>query len=66
VRDLLEGQRIRAYIENNPVKAGLAAHAEEYPWSSANPRWKAETTLGSASLAACATPVDIALRTLLR
>ena len=60
VRDLLEGQRIRAYIENNPVKAGLAAHAEEYPWSSANPRWKAETTLGSASLAACATPVDMA------
>jgi hypothetical protein len=55
VRDLLEGQRIRAYIENNPVKAGLAAHAEQYPWSSANPRWKAETTLGSASLAACAT-----------
>jgi hypothetical protein len=45
VRDLLEGQRIRAYIENNPVKAGLAAHAEEYPWSSANPWWKAETTL---------------------
>jgi hypothetical protein len=38
VRDLLEDQRIRAYIENNPVKAGLAAHAEEYPWSSANPR----------------------------
>ena len=35
VRDLLEGRRIRAYIENNPVKAGLAAHAEEYPWSSA-------------------------------
>jgi hypothetical protein len=30
-RDLLEGQRIRAYIENNPVKAGLAAQAEEYP-----------------------------------
>ena len=60
VRDLLEGQRIRAYIENNPVEAGLAAHAEEYPWSSANPQWKAETTLGSASLAACATPVDAA------
>jgi REP element-mobilizing transposase RayT len=31
VRDLLEGQRIRAYIDNNPVKAGLAAQAEEYP-----------------------------------
>jgi REP element-mobilizing transposase RayT len=58
VRDLLEGRRIGAYIENNPVSAGLAACAEEYPWSSANPRWKAETTLGSASLAACATQVD--------
>jgi REP element-mobilizing transposase RayT len=58
VREPPESQRIRAYIENNPVKAGLAARAEEYPWSSANPRWKAETTLGSASLAAFATPVD--------
>jgi putative transposase len=29
--------RIRAYIENNPVKAGLVALAEQYPWSSAAP-----------------------------
>ncbi|MBI2376191.1 MAG: transposase [Deltaproteobacteria bacterium] len=28
------------YVENNPVKAGLCASAEEWPWSSA--RWRAE------------------------
>ena len=31
-------QRIAAYIENNPVKAGLVPEASEYQWSSA---WKA-------------------------
>jgi|SRR5580692_8146660 putative transposase len=32
-----EGQfvRIKNYIENNPVKAGLVAKAEDWPWSSA-------------------------------
>ena len=35
VRDEAEWNRIAAYIENNPVKAGLVARAEEYPWSSA-------------------------------
>jgi REP element-mobilizing transposase RayT len=29
--------RIRAYIENNPVKAGLVARAEDWRWSSASP-----------------------------
>jgi putative DNA methylase len=28
--------RIRRYIEGNPVKAGLAAKAEEFAWSSAS------------------------------
>jgi REP element-mobilizing transposase RayT len=28
-------ERVRRYIENNPVKAGLAATAEDYRWSSA-------------------------------
>ena len=28
----LEFRRITAYIENNPVKAGLVASIEEYPW----------------------------------
>jgi REP element-mobilizing transposase RayT len=35
VRDEQEFGRIRAYIENNPVRAGLVARAEDYPWSSA-------------------------------
>lgn len=28
-------ERIAAYIENNPVKAGLVAQSSQYPWSSA-------------------------------
>jgi hypothetical protein len=35
VGDEAEWNRIAAYIENNPVKVGLAARAEEYRWSSA-------------------------------
>ena len=38
-----ESDRIKAYIENNPVKAGLVANAEDYLWSSA--ARKAETNL---------------------
>jgi putative transposase len=36
VRDDRESDRIKAYIENNPVKAGLVANAEDYLWSSAD------------------------------
>jgi len=39
VRDAHEFRRITAYIENSPVKAGLAGRAEDYAWSSANPAW---------------------------
>lgn len=35
VRKLAEATRIQAYIERNPVKAGLVRKAEEWPWSSA-------------------------------
>lgn len=35
VRNEKEFQRIAAYIEENPVKAGLAATPEDWPWSSA-------------------------------
>jgi REP element-mobilizing transposase RayT len=35
VRSGDEFSRIRGYIENNPVKAGLVETAEQYPWSSA-------------------------------
>ncbi len=55
VRDDRESDRIKTYIENNPVKAGLVANAEDYLWSSA--ARKAEMNLGSAGLTACATIV---------
>jgi REP element-mobilizing transposase RayT len=35
VRNPEEWNRIAAYIEDNPVKAGLVQHPEEYRWSSA-------------------------------
>ena len=35
VRSEAELQRIVAYIEENPVSAGLAAKPEDWPWSSA-------------------------------
>lgn len=35
VRDAKEMAEISRYIENNPLKAGLAARAEDYRWSSA-------------------------------
>ena len=35
VRDGAEFQRIERYIEWNPVKAGLVARPEDFPWSSA-------------------------------
>ncbi len=42
VRNEEEGRRIKAYIESNPVKAGLVESAEEYRWSSA---WRERVTL---------------------
>jgi putative DNA methylase len=33
----IEFERIAGYIESNPVAAGLAASAEEFPWSSKPP-----------------------------
>lgn len=38
VRDGGEYGRIAAYIDNNPVKAGLVARAADYRWSSAGGR----------------------------
>ena len=37
VRNDTEFERIADSIEMNPVKAGLVATPEEYPWSSARP-----------------------------
>ena len=53
VRDDRESDRIKGYIENNPVKVGLVANAEDDLWSSA--ARKAEMNLGSAGSTACAT-----------
>ncbi len=36
VRDETEFRRIQAYIEENPVRAGLAQRPEDYRWSSAS------------------------------
>jgi len=36
VRNGAQFERIRGYIEQNPVKAGLVAPAEDWPWSSAH------------------------------
>jgi len=47
VRDETEWHRILAYIEENPVKAGLVQRAEDYRWSSASGK-SAETSLGAA------------------
>lgn len=35
IRNEREFERVRAYIERNPMVAGLAVAPEEYPWSSA-------------------------------
>ena len=35
-RDEAEFQRVRGYIARNPVKAGLVAKPEDWPWSSAH------------------------------
>ncbi|MEO8370012.1 MAG: transposase [Candidatus Solibacter sp.] len=37
VKSEIEFGRIQDYIESNPVRAGLAATAEQWNWSSANP-----------------------------
>jgi REP element-mobilizing transposase RayT len=51
VRNRQEFENIRAYIENNPVKAGLVRTPEEFPWSSAG----VERSLDAARMSACAT-----------
>ena len=35
IRDDRERERVQAYIEDNPVKAGLVAQCRDYRWSSA-------------------------------
>jgi urease accessory protein len=42
VRDLNHLENAKAYIRNNPVKAGLCAQNEDWPFSSAGVNWSAE------------------------
>ena len=51
VRDAEELQKIRHYIYNNPVKAGLVVDARDYPWASTG----VETSLDAARMSACVT-----------
>ncbi len=44
VRDRAGFDRIRRYLECNPVAAGLAARLEEFLWSSAAPPGRADPT----------------------
>jgi putative transposase len=56
VREEAEWKRIVAYIEDNPVKAGLVQHAEHYRWSTASQRAEsAEMRLGAADKSVRAT-----------
>jgi hypothetical protein len=61
VRSEVEWNRIAAYIERNPVSAGLVLEAEGYPWSSANEQWRdqveprADNSVDAAREGACAT-----------
>jgi len=41
IRDDSEFERVRRYIENNPVRSGLVVKPEDYRWSSANAGSKA-------------------------
>jgi REP element-mobilizing transposase RayT len=36
IRDGVQYDRVRSYIERNPVTAGLAKNPEDWPWSSAS------------------------------
>jgi putative transposase len=40
VRNAAQFDRIHTYIEWNPVSAGLVPRPEDWPWSSANPKWR--------------------------
>ncbi len=57
VRGEIEWNRIAGYIEDNPVKAGLVARAEDYPWSSAHEQWRkgVDRSVDAARVGACAT-----------
>jgi REP element-mobilizing transposase RayT len=55
VRDGHEWGRIKLYIENNPVKAGVVSRAEEYRWSSKWNQMRFDTAVDAVRTSACAT-----------
>ncbi len=59
VRNHDEFCRIEAYIENNPVRAGLVLEPGDYPWSSA--RLRLEGSVGGELLADGPAAVDPSL-----
>jgi putative transposase len=67
VRDAAEYSRISAYIEANPLKAGLVKQAEDYRWSSGNQKWRerlggqAFTKCERGTQSACATELPKSL-----
>jgi len=40
IRDEIHFGKAQRYIESNPANAGLARASAQWPWSSANPKWK--------------------------
>jgi REP-associated tyrosine transposase len=40
VRDITEYEKMKIYIHQNPVQAGLVERAEDYPYSSANAKFQ--------------------------
>jgi len=46
VRSPFELEKIARYIENNPVKADLVQRPEDWPWSSAAPRFRTSEPIG--------------------
>jgi len=62
VRDAREFEKIVAYIENNPVKAGFVTISEDYPWSSAaKPAARDGKSAIAAGTSACATSTSAGL-----
>ena len=44
IRDVDQFRNATTYIEQNPVRAGLAERPEDYPWSSANGEIKLDSS----------------------
>jgi putative transposase len=47
VRNGSQFEKIRIYIEQNPVRAGIATQAQDWPWSSASPEFQHRRTARS-------------------